>query len=893
MTKKNWFYLSGSALALTIIIMAIYWLNINKQYQSANVLNHIPAQASCIMKIEGLSAYCATIDSVMYAAAGESLFFSDIDSTTRHRIISEIAQQPQLNNLLNRQIFISWHSTSNDSTTHTLVTVKLNNPQERKALETLLAPIRNKEINDTSHRIFMLHSNGNNILYQSINKGILYLSKSKELITQAINLQQDESLSVNNEFMSLYRTMSTTLPVSIIVQPSKYSLFSKTLSGGTSKNQSLMSQAQWIELDLSLKKNSIQANGFFVPKPNGFAALVIKNAPSSAITLDSVIPSNITELWHYGKDTRGLANAAYSEYLRVHGQLDHYTQKKDQLAKKYAIDYEPLLAELFHTEMAMYTCTYNGKQEHCLIIPVADSSDYFSRFKSIFSHNTVAVKNLKSAEGLNIPCFESDIAQEDLLFLNDYFQPINYGYYCQFHNTILVATSTETIEQNIVNRLRHNSLQSDKQYSQTKQQLSAKQQFSYMSSSLLNNNSTDKMQILPEMASLKHFGQTIFQFTTIQDLMYVSILMRYDPNREPETDWLWKVKPNARPLMNPTRVINHKTKEDEIIFTDTNNSLYLANNKGVILWEKPIHQKIIGTVSQIDYFKNGKLQYLFNDSNHIYLIDRNGNHVNPFPIKLPVKATNGVACFDYEKDGNYRFAIAGEDHKIYLFGRKGESIDGYNAPTPKNRVTLPLQHFRSAGKDYLVFHDGEKIYITNRKGEIRVTPDSTVIPNRESLLYLIHQDTKEASLITSSNKNEWVRIYIPSGKTELKSIFFEQNHYHHFLHIASSNRFIMLMGGKVLVLNNNGDMEYSTEAGSNHIAEAKVVVDTNAQQLISYRDTLSEQTFLIDQNGIAVTGYPIKANSLISIIQYGLNTNETISTFINTDNMITAKKHVQ
>jgi hypothetical protein len=224
--------------------------------------------------------------------------------------------------------------------------------------------------------------------------------------------------------------------------------------------------------------------------------------------------------------------------------------------------------------------------------------------------------------------------------------------------------------------------------------------------------------------------------------------------------------------MNPTRVINHKTKEDEIIFTDTNNSLYLANNKGVILWEKPIHQKIIGTVSQIDYFKNGKLQYLFNDSNHIYLIDRNGNHVNPFPIKLPVKATNGVACFDYEKDGNYRFAIAGEDHKIYLFGRKGESIDGYNAPTPKNRVTLPLQHFRSAGKDYLVFHDGEKIYITNRKGEIRVTPDSTVIPNRESLLYLIHQDTKEASLITSSNKNEWVRIYIPSGKTELKKHIF-------------------------------------------------------------------------------------------------------------------------
>ena len=50
-------------------------------------------------------------------------------------------------------------------------------------------------------------------------------------------------------------------------------------------------------------------------------------------------------------------------------------------------------------------------------------------------------------------------------------------------------------------------------------------------------------------------------------------------------------------------------------------------------------------------------------ANHIHLIDRNGNYVEKYPVKLRSPATNGLAVFDYDKNRDYRMFIAGSDRK--------------------------------------------------------------------------------------------------------------------------------------------------------------------------------------------------------------------------------------
>ena len=886
MTKKIWFYLTGSAIATTIIVSAIFWLNINKQYQNANVLDHISSQTSGMVKIQGLATYKSTMDSLVYASDFEAIFFSSFDSTDLALIKNTLENLPELKELLERPIYISYHTSPKDLASEELIAIKLNHPGEKKGLESIMQPMVKEAFKGEQHTVYALNRGNKGIIYSSISGGILYFGASKDLITRAIELPKEEALSANAGFMDIYRTMSTTQPISMIVQPaladSKFNLFSNS----NEKTGNLVKQARWLELDLSFKENSIQGNGFLKPEETSFTAMVLRNSPSGTITLDSVMPHNIARFMLFSKDTRGMANQNFANYLRANKLFEQYTETNKQLATVTGGDREGELSALFNAEMAMYTINYNGKPENCLVVAIPDSSDYLTRFKAVFSPSTEIKENrLNLVNGVSITYFESELKNEELLFLNNYFPGVRVDFYCQYNQTVLMAASPDILEQNIISRLQRNTLRTDAEFDEVAKQLSSNQQLFIFRRALLGSQGQNSSQT-GRRNPLENFGEAAFQLSTINDLMYLSMMVKYNPNRAKEIEPLWQIKPDNLLVKNPTRVINHNTKEDETIFSDKDNNLYLANNQGLILWKKPAGKGIIGEITQIDYFRNRKLQYLFNDADHIYVIDRNGNHVAPFPIKLPVKASNGVACFDYDKDGNYRFAVAGEDCNIYVFDSKGQRLKEFKAPTTDQPIRTQLQHFRSSGKDYLVFQDGKKIYITDRRGTVRAAINSSITPNANSTFHLIKKDTKEASIITTTNKNEWLRIYLATGKTEIKSVFFEQNHQHHFLHIPSKNKFVMLLAGKILLLNEEGEVEFTTESGSNQIAEAAVLDGSRALELIAYRDSVQGKIFLIDHNGVARKGFPIQGNSLVAILKNGADPTQQTMVYCNPENII-------
>ena len=109
--------------------------------------------------------------------------------------------------------------------------------------------------------------------------------------------------------------------------------------------------------------------------------------------------------------------------------------------------------------------------------------------------------------------------------------------------------------------------------------------------------------------------------------------------------------------MNPHFVKNYITKKLDIVVQDTKNNLNLISNNGKVLWKKRIDQPILGKVSQIDIYKNGGLQLIFNTKNKIYVLDRNGKDVMPFPKTFKDPITQPLAVFDYDKNKNYRILI--------------------------------------------------------------------------------------------------------------------------------------------------------------------------------------------------------------------------------------------
>ena len=202
---------------------------------------------------------------------------------------------------------------------------------------------------------------------------------------------------------------------------------------------------------------------------------------------------------------------------------------------------------------------------------------------------------------------------------------------------------------------------------------------------------------------------------------------------------------------------NHTTGAREIFIQDKKNNTYLINAAGRVLWKVPLKESIIGTVYMIDYFGNGKYQLLFSGKNFIHLLDRNGNYVERYPVKLRSPATNSLALFDYDNNLNYRIFIAGEDKNIYSYDKTGNIVRGWKPFRTTGYVTAEISYFKVSGKDYIVVSDETSIYFLDRTGKKRVNMKESVTKARESAMRL--NPGSEPSVVCSSPDGTVQHIY--------------------------------------------------------------------------------------------------------------------------------------
>ena len=204
-------------------------------------------------------------------------------------------------------------------------------------------------------------------------------------------------------------------------------------------------------------------------------------------------------------------------------------------------------------------------------------------------------------------------------------------------------------------------------------------------------------------------------------------------NFSDEPNILWTK--NADTIINskPFLFKNHINKGNEIIFQSIDNTIYLQNATGKTLWKKLITEQIRSEVFVVDAFKNEKYQMLFNTDKYIHLIDRNGNYVQGFPLKLPAKATNKLCLFDYENKKELRLFIACSDNKIYNYSIWGTKQEGFKTFETAEEVSLPIKYCKVGLSDYLVTADRKgKIYAFSRRGDGRIDFKNKLVEKAEN-----------------------------------------------------------------------------------------------------------------------------------------------------------------
>jgi hypothetical protein len=221
---------------------------------------------------------------------------------------------------------------------------------------------------------------------------------------------------------------------------------------------------------------------------------------------------------------------------------------------------------------------------------------------------------------------------------------------------------------------------------------------------------------------LRSLGMGSVQFSHLNDSYYTNVSWSDKPGKVPvrtANNVSDKVITNfSDPLASMHIVRSHVSKNDEILLQDSARTIRLVSSDGKVLWKLSMSGFIIGDVAQVDYYNNGKLQYFFATPGQLHIIDRLGNYVSPFPVKVRERDISFVRIVDYDHSKKYRFLVTGKTGKLWMYGKDGTNLDGWNPNDVKDELFTASRHHRIRGKDYIlsIRKDGI-VYLMNRRGE--------------------------------------------------------------------------------------------------------------------------------------------------------------------------------
>jgi len=152
----------------------------------------------------------------------------------------------------------------------------------------------------------------------------------------------------------------------------------------------------------------------------------------------------------------------------------------------------------------------------------------------------------------------------------------------------------------------------------------------------------------------------------------------------------------------PYTVYNYFTKKNNQLYQNNSLSICLNDENGKGVWGIPFKEPLCGRVHNVDFYKNGKIQFLFAAGDKLYLLDRLGHWVNGFPVKLPKAVLLGPDVYDFTGAGGYTVMVLHKDNSLERYNLHGQKPDGWKGiRAPETVKNLP-ELLEVNGKNYWV-----------------------------------------------------------------------------------------------------------------------------------------------------------------------------------------------
>lgn len=356
-----------------------------------------------------------------------------------------------------------------------------------------------------------------------------------------------------------------------------------------------------------------------------------------------------------------------------------------------------------------------------------------------------------------------------------------------------------------------------------------------------------------------------YQLASVNGMVYNNLTVSYKEFVMEESTTEWETLLDTTAAIKPFFFTNHNTGAKEIFIQDSGNNAYLINTAGRVLWKLPLKERIIGSVFMIDYYRNGKYQLLFAGKYNLHLIDRNGNYVDRYPIRLRSPATSPPALFDYENNGIYRIIIAGEDKLVYCYDKSGSVVKGWEPFRTAGLVTSEAGFYKVSGKDFIVIADESSVYFLDRQGKVRLTPDDAVVKAKGSAMRL--SPGSRPSLVCSAPDGT---VQTVSFTGEVRKISFRKFSFEHsfdFFDVDGDGfgEYVFIDSSKLYLYDHNQKEMFSKDFDSESLMGPINFTFSSSDRKIGVFDAGRNLIWLVDSKGTVMSGFPLRGASMFSI----------------------------
>jgi len=446
------------------------------------------------------------------------------------------------------------------------------------------------------------------------------------------------------------------------------------------------------------------------------------------------------------------------------------------------------------------------------------------------------------------------------------------SYFVFFDNYLITGNSYVTISSLLYDNLLNKTLANDLAYRNFESTLPSRAgYFFYCVPSRITDYLTKYLDndiiegLISNKKSLDKIQAAGYQFASSNGMIYNSLSIVFKDEVRKEASTQWETLLDTTACIKPFFFTNHNTGAKEIFIQDMKNNVYLINAAGRVLWKVPLRERITGTIYMIDYYKNGKYQLLFSGRTNIHLLDRNGNYVERYPVKLRSPATNSMALFDYDNNLNYRLFIAGEDKMIYSYDKTGNVVKGWKPFRTTGKVKAEINYFKVSGKDYIVVADETSLFFLDRTGNKRITLKAPVTKAGGSAMRLIAGS--KPSVVCTSPDGTVQHIYFDGSVKKFSLKMFSINHTFDTFDVDGDgfDEYIFIDDGILYLYDHDKSEMFTREFGSTDLGGPINFIFSASNKQIGVFDVNNKLIYLIDKKGKIMSGFPLRGESMFSI----------------------------